>query len=227
MSELQEQWLQDLIRLTEEDDEKKTDKQIRILEAAVEIFAEKGFAATSTSEIAQMAGVAEGTIFRHYKTKKDLLLAIAGPIAIKMIAPFLLRDFAKVIDMPYPQADEFFRAIARDRFVFVRKNIKFIKVLFQEVPLQPELMEQISSLMKNIVLQRIERVVKHYQEHGQLIEAPIWRIMRTASSIFIGMITFHVLIAPDFPIDEEEEIDRTLDLLFYGIAGDRNAMKLT
>ncbi|GJM81482.1 hypothetical protein HMSSN139_39780 [Paenibacillus sp. HMSSN-139] len=54
MSDEKEQWLEDLIRLTEEEDtEKKTEKQIKILEAATEIFAEKGYAATSTSEIAQ------------------------------------------------------------------------------------------------------------------------------------------------------------------------------
>ena len=47
-----------------------TEKQKRIVQAAIESFAEKGFSATSTNEIAQKAGVAEGTIFRHYKTKK-------------------------------------------------------------------------------------------------------------------------------------------------------------
>src|SRR5690606_26788480 len=92
----QEQWLADLLRLAEGDDKKKTEKQVKILEAAVDIFSEKGYAATSTSEIAQKAGVAEGTIFKHYKTKKDLLLSIAGPIVAKVFAPFLMRDFAKI-----------------------------------------------------------------------------------------------------------------------------------
>ena len=40
-----------------------TEKQRRILEAAVEVFAERGFAGTPTAEIAKRAGVAEGTIF--------------------------------------------------------------------------------------------------------------------------------------------------------------------
>lgn len=53
-----------------------TDKQISIISAAIEIFAEKGYSATTTSVIAKKAGVGEGTIFHHYKTKKDLLLAI-------------------------------------------------------------------------------------------------------------------------------------------------------
>ncbi len=217
MSDKQEQWLMDLIRLSEGDDQKKTDKQARILEAAIEIFSEKGFAATSTSEIAQKAGVAEGTIFRHYKTKKDLLLSIAGPIAIKMVAPFLMRDFAKLLDLPYNQADEFFRAIARDRIVFARKNTKLIRILFHEVPFQPELMEQVKSLVTNVVVNRIEKVIKHFQEQGQIIEAPPWRIMRSAASLFIGMIIFHVFLMPEFPFDEEEEIDRTLDILMNGI----------
>ena len=42
---------------------------MRILEA-VDMFGEKGYASTSTSEIAKRAGVAEGTIFRYYKTKR-------------------------------------------------------------------------------------------------------------------------------------------------------------
>ncbi|MDU0332348.1 MULTISPECIES: TetR/AcrR family transcriptional regulator [Paenibacillus] len=219
MSEKKEQWLEDLIRLTEEDTEKKTEKQIKILEAATEIFAEKGYAATSTSEIAQKAGVAEGTIFRHYKTKKDLLLSIAGPIVIKLVAPFLLRDFAKTIDMPYERAEDFFRALAKDRFKFVRENMRIIKILIQEVPFQPELLEQVKSLASEIVFERLKRVVQHFQEKGQVVEAPPWRILRTGASVMIGMILVHVLLVPDFSIDEDEEIEYTVDLLMYGIAG--------
>lgn len=215
----QEQWLADLLRLAESDDKKKTEKQLKILEAAVEIFSTKGYAATSTSEIAQKAGVAEGTIFKHYKTKKDLLLSIAGPVAVKVFAPFLMRDFAKLLDVPYPQVDDFFRAVARDRLAFARKNAKLIRILVHEVPFQPELLEQIKSMLTNIVAQRVQRVVRHFQEQGQIVEAPPWRVVRSAVSLFIGMIAFHVFLAPEFPFDEDEEIERTLDILLHGIAG--------
>ena len=52
---------------------RETDKLMKIDEAAVMLFAEKGFANTSTKDIASKAGVAEGTIFKHFKTKDDLL----------------------------------------------------------------------------------------------------------------------------------------------------------
>lgn len=47
----------------------------RILAAAEEVFAERG-ASTSTEEVAARAGVAIGTVFRHFPTKDDLLAAI-------------------------------------------------------------------------------------------------------------------------------------------------------
>jgi AcrR family transcriptional regulator len=47
----------------------------RILAAADEVFAEHG-AAASTEEVARRAGVAVGTVFRHFPAKQDLLVAI-------------------------------------------------------------------------------------------------------------------------------------------------------
>jgi AcrR family transcriptional regulator len=47
----------------------------RILDAAVEVFAERGLEA-STAEIAQRAGVGEATLFRRFPTKDDLVTAI-------------------------------------------------------------------------------------------------------------------------------------------------------
>ena len=53
-----------------------TDKQKNILKAALILFAEQGYAATSTSKVAKEAGVSEGLIFRHFENKKGLLNAI-------------------------------------------------------------------------------------------------------------------------------------------------------
>lgn len=50
-------------------------KQV-ILDMATHFFADKGFRNTAIGEIARMAGVADGTIFYHYKTKEDLFIAV-------------------------------------------------------------------------------------------------------------------------------------------------------
>ena len=47
-----------------------------ILKAAKQLFAKRGFHATPTSEVAKQAGVAEGTIFHHFKTKEGILVYV-------------------------------------------------------------------------------------------------------------------------------------------------------
>ncbi|MDP9002031.1 MAG: TetR/AcrR family transcriptional regulator [Myxococcota bacterium] len=52
------------------------DKRERILDAAVRVFAKKGFHATRVSEVATAAGVADGTIYLYFKSKDDLLVSL-------------------------------------------------------------------------------------------------------------------------------------------------------
>lgn len=68
---------------------KSEDKKQALLEAATAAFAQSGIAA-STSAIARSAGVAEGTLFRYFATKDDLLnelyLTIKADLVKTMIA---------------------------------------------------------------------------------------------------------------------------------------------
>lgn len=57
-----------------------TAKRNAIIDAATRLFAEKGYHASPVAEIARRAGVSEGAIFRHFKTKQDLLLEIMRSI---------------------------------------------------------------------------------------------------------------------------------------------------
>ncbi len=52
-----------------------TDKHQRILDAAIEVIAEKGFFHSRVSEIADRAGVADGTIYLYFKNKDELLMS--------------------------------------------------------------------------------------------------------------------------------------------------------
>ncbi len=48
------------------------ERRARIIDAALWLFADKGFAGTRTREIAELAGISETLIFQHFKTKEDL-----------------------------------------------------------------------------------------------------------------------------------------------------------
>ncbi len=85
-----------------------TEKQSKILQAAIDIFCGKRLCRLLYSEIAQRAGVAEGTIFRHYKTKKDLLAVGLSPLlspSWHRPSSLLRRNFNKVLDTQYDSYD--------------------------------------------------------------------------------------------------------------------------
>ena len=57
-----------------------------LLEAALTLFVEKGFAATRTEEVAQRAGVSKGTLYLYYPSKEDLFKAVVRHNLSSLIA---------------------------------------------------------------------------------------------------------------------------------------------
>src|SRR5580704_102518 len=66
--------------------DRKSDKRSLILEAAVRVFAERGFYNARVSDIADAAGVADGTIYLYFKSKDDLLISLFELHAGRLIA---------------------------------------------------------------------------------------------------------------------------------------------
>jgi AcrR family transcriptional regulator len=195
-----------------------TEKQKKIITAAIESFAEKGFAATSTSEIAKKAGVAEGTIFRHYKTKKELLLSIVAPMMAKFIAPFVIKDFNKVLNQDYETFEDFVKAMIENRTKFLINNMQLFRILIQEIPFQPELKEQFKEHIANKIFERFQEIIEHYQAKGQLIDMPPYSVIRVTASTIFGYIIARYLLVPEAEWDDEAEIERTVQFLMHGLS---------
>ncbi|MFS8650928.1 MAG: helix-turn-helix domain-containing protein [Caldibacillus sp.] len=85
---------------------------------AVELFAQKGYMNTLTSEIVQRARVAEGTIFRHYKTKEKLLLAILVPIVQNALPRMTEEMFREIFATKPASIEEFIHVLTKDDACF-------------------------------------------------------------------------------------------------------------
>ncbi|PXW94696.1 TetR family transcriptional regulator [Sphaerotilus hippei] len=55
---------------------RKAERPQELIDAALALFVEKGFAATRTEEVAQRAGVSKGTLYLYYPSKEELLKAV-------------------------------------------------------------------------------------------------------------------------------------------------------
>lgn len=54
----------------------RNEKRDRITEAAISVFAEKGYRSSRVADVAREAGVADGTIYLYFRSKEELLLTI-------------------------------------------------------------------------------------------------------------------------------------------------------
>lgn len=208
----------DFLDLLSENQENMTEKQKKILEAAVEIFSEKGYSATSTNEIAKKAGVAEGTIFRHYKTKKDLLLSIVAPMMAKFIAPFIIKDFYKVLTSDYQNLEDFLRAVIINRMQFAKKHMPMVKIFLQEIPFHSELKEQFKEHVVSQVFERLELIIETYQKRGEIINLPTKSVIRLTASTILGFILARYLMFPESDWEDEQEIEITIQFILHGIS---------
>lgn len=201
-------------------DENRTAKQTQILEAAVELISEKGYTGTSTSEIAKRAGVAEGTIFRHYRTKKELLLAITNPVIMHFTAPVLAEKFVKeVFHGEHRSFKDFLYVFIENRFAFVRANVPLIKIVVQELAFHPEIQEAFKQASLEKVLPEMHRTLNFYKTKGQLQDIPNERIIRMIAPTILGFLFTRFIIQPDQEWDDEMEIRQTVTYICNGIGG--------
>lgn len=64
------------------------ERRVSDLAAARAVFSEKGYLETSTAEIAERAGVVEGTIYRYFSSKRDLLIKVVEAWYDEMISDY-------------------------------------------------------------------------------------------------------------------------------------------
>lgn len=113
----------------------------KVLLAALDLFSNKGFHATTTSKIAKAAGVSEATIYKYFQSKDDLLKKLLSPLFIE-----LQQDFIGSLSQ-YQTLDALVTFIVKDRLKFIKANFDFIKLLLQEILTDPKLLQYFKDLI--------------------------------------------------------------------------------
>ncbi|MDY0394187.1 TetR family transcriptional regulator [Virgibacillus halophilus] len=148
-------------------DKNLTPKQVDILHAAIELFAKKGYFNTSTSEIAKLAGVAEGTIFRHYRTKKELLKAVLAPAIVDFTATYFVEQFIEeAVHTSHKNMRSFLDVFIRNRFAFAAENTPAVRILLQELAFHPDMQAIIKHVFKTKMYPQLNKVLTYFKERG-------------------------------------------------------------
>jgi len=158
----------DIQEFLEDYSESSPDKEIRIINAAINIFSEKGFEATRTREIADRAGIAEGTIFRYFPTK-DAILERMVPLLIRVMMPRISGPIERIISAHATDSvEEIWFDILTDRIRMIRDNGRFIKSVLPELIHRAPLLNQLKTTIQPMVEQYIIRVLEYGKARGEL-----------------------------------------------------------
>ena len=155
--------------------QRKTNKRALITDAAVEVFAERGFHLARISDIAKRAGVADGTIYLYFRNKEDLLLSIFEE---KM--DFLLSGLRTALD-GVDDPEERVRRFASFHFRQVRENRSVAEVLQVELRLSNKFLKEY----------RPEKLWAYLGVFGQIVrEGQASGIFRAEIDPFVSMWAF-------------------------------------
>lgn len=207
----------DKIRALSELSGKDTIKQKQIIAAAIKMFVQKGYANTSTSEIAKEAGVAEVTIFRNYGSKENLLFAIVLPF-LKDLAPMLAHEFSEVIEQNAYNFETFIRAVVHNRYNFLKNNSEVFQVVFKEFLYRDDLKKELISYFSQFVTKSIIPIFDQFKATGQIVELPNSELIRMIIVTLIGNFTTLLFLQPGgSPTNDEAELEHLVQFIVNGL----------
>jgi AcrR family transcriptional regulator len=126
------------MRLAQHPSTNEAETKTRILKAAQQLFAKQGYDGTTTRDLAQVAGVAEGTLFRHFTNKKAILVEVASQGWVELLTD-LLTELSEMGS--YKAVDQ----VMRKRMLSLGHNTNLMRVCFMEAQFHDDLKEQIQA----------------------------------------------------------------------------------
>jgi len=160
---------------------------------ALELFAIKGYHATSISQIAEKAGISKGLLYNYYKSKEQLLDSV-----IMKVYEEIMRIVQMNENLP---AEKQIEQMIIQTIDHIKKNITFWK-LYLFLVHQSDVHKKLSVLYEKMRDEYMGYVVKLFQEVGS--ENPTMEAL-LLGTMFDG-IGLNYVTAPDgYPIDEMKD----------------------
>jgi AcrR family transcriptional regulator len=188
------------------------DTRTKILSTAQHLFAHRGYDGTTTKELAEKAGIAEGTLFRHFTNKKAILVEVATNGWVELLTD-LLMELSEMAN---------YEAIAQviyKRMLHLGKNYEIMKVCFMEVQFHSDLREKIQ---QEVVAKMTDVAEAFFQT---AIDRGVYRKLnaKVVAQVFLGMFvvagfSHDTILDPHASHNEMREMAEGLaDIFLHGV----------
>jgi AcrR family transcriptional regulator len=187
-----------------------------ILQAAYELFLEKGYAATSVRAIAERAGLALGGIYNHFATKEAIFSElIIDRHPFHQILPLLQAARGDTVEA-------FVRNAARSMVTELGRRPDFIKFLFVEMV---EFNGRDFPKMFEVVFPQILPLIQRLQEgRNELRAIPPFILFRAFLGLFMSFyMTEFLLSGTPVAALQDNALDHFVDIFLHGILVDKES----
>lgn len=189
------------------------EKRRRILDAAVRVFARRGFHTSRVGDIAEEAGVAHGLLYHYFSSKDEVLETVFRENWRELLERF---EQVEASDEP---ADEKLRGLVKILLRTWRNDAELVTVMVREVGRSAHLVSQVEEIGKGFAV--IQRVIEQGQEDGVFrpeLDARLasWVVYGGLEEILTGWVMGRL---PDGD-EEVARAERTIvDVVSHGLAG--------
>lgn len=186
------------------------DVRERIVAGAMKLFAEKGYAATSLREIAELARTTKPMIYYYFQSKEGLYISTLRD---------LLQALADAIDRATHPGDdpvEKLRTFADAYLRYFQSHEPHIAFVVREVfGLGADIMDEFGKNLDERALSRLHRIVEEGIERGIFRECNV----HTSAIAIMGILNMFILrrVFGDVPIDREAAVAQVVDCYVEGL----------
>lgn len=188
------------------------DTRTRILQAGKQLFAQKGYEGTTTKDLAAAAGVAEGTLFRHFANKKAILIEVATQGWVEILTD-LLTELSEMGS--YKAVSQ----VLQRRMMNLHENSDMMRVCFMEAQFHPELRDRVQAEVIDKMMNVAEAFFQTAMERG------IYRPMnpKVVARVFLGMFAIsgfsqETILSPNAsPKEMQEMAEGIADIFLNGV----------
>jgi TetR/AcrR family transcriptional regulator, fatty acid metabolism regulator protein len=192
--------------------ERTSDRRGQLLEAAVRVFAAKGFRASRVADIAVEAGVAHGLLYHYFSSKDEVLETIFRETWSALVA-----DTRRVAAARVPLREQL-RRFAKIYLGSWLQAPELVRVLVREVARTPEVGDRVDEIRE--LFQVLQRMIEAARERGEVradvnAQVAAWAIYGALEEILTGWVHGQL---PGEEADVERAVGTVVDVAHLGLA---------
>lgn len=201
----EEQTLNEVYADTLKKMENLTEKQKRVLQASLELFASQGFEATTSQQIAKRAGVSVGSVYHTFPTKQAILIAVLAPIFEGTMDTVANQFNDNTFGKGFESVEELVKVTIADRFYFADKNINVIRLMLGQMLVNSVFVEDLKKFFEQQAKQLVLPTIVRLQAEQKIKNLPIEKILQILFYPLATYIGKRVLGINNMSLEEEIE----------------------